>query len=212
MIRIRCSELENARENPSAYGQLLAVNDFSNGGGHGMLACVREVALAMGKEKFSASQGIKQIQQKFLAFSPTKGNKERQEDLIQGFAQYCKQMEKFAFELVDNSRMMKWDFSKDVMLTGKTPLVFANDEGYFALTLIETNTSWQHQLKFPLYQQYLTTHTIDCPLTEMSIGVFCLQSGKFEFKSFEEESIEACVNETTQILNAVLDSYTKYKK
>ncbi|MGJ7032633.1 hypothetical protein [Niabella hirudinis] len=211
MISVRCSELESVRENPAAHGQVLATNGIKSGGGRGMVSCVREVALAMGKEEFTVSEGVKQIQQKFLTFSPTKENKERQEELIQGFIAYHEQLKKHQLEFIDGSRRMKWDFSKDTRLTGQTPWVFASDRNYYALSLAETNTAWQHQLKYPLYQKYLTDHIINCHPSALNVGVFCLQTGKFEFKSFDEESIELSVNETGQILNTVLDSFNKYK-
>ncbi|HMR83509.1 MAG TPA: hypothetical protein PKE30_10270 [Niabella sp.] len=211
MISVRCSELESVRENPTAHGQILAANGIKTGGGRGMLACVREVALAMGKDGFTVSEGVKQIQQKFLTFSPTTENQERQEELIQGFIAYHEQLKKHQLEFIDGSRRMKWDFSKDTRLTGLTPWVFASDRTYYALSLSEANTAWQHQLKYPLYQQYLTDHIINCPLSALNVGVFCLQTGQFEFKSFDEESVETSINETAQILNTVLSSFNKYK-
>lgn len=211
MINVRCSELESVRENPAAHGQVLAVNGIKSIGGRGMISCVREVALAMGKDGFTVSEGVKRIQQKFLTFSPTKENQVRQEELIQGFIAYCKQIKKHQLEFVDGSRRIKWDFSKDTRLTGLTPWVFASDERYYALSLAETPAKWQHQLKFPLYQHYLTSNIIQCPLSQLNVGVFCLQTGQFEFENFTEESIDASVIETDRILNIVFDSYNKHK-
>lgn len=212
MIKIRCSELESVRESPVAHGQLLAANGMKKDGGRGMMACVKEVARIMQDEGLTVAEGIKRIQQKFLGFNATPENKEKQERLVQGFVDYCKQVELNEFEFIDGNRQMKWDFSKDTRLTGHTPWVFANDAGFYSIYLTENQISWKHQLRFPLFQQYLTTNTIDCELNEMHVGVFCLETGRFEYKSFAEEEIEGSVAETNIILNTVLAAYNKFKK
>jgi hypothetical protein len=211
MITVRCSILESIRNAPRHYGELLASGNLTTGGGHGMLDSVKTVLKEMLEKELSVSQAIKKIEQKFSIFRPTRENRERQAALLKGFVVFCDYLKKMNLVFVKGIKLMKWDFTKDVRLTGQTPWIFKNEEGFFAVSFSEKTIPWQGQLKFPLLQSYLADQTIKCGLNEMNMGVFCFQTGKLEVTSFKEEDIDSCFAQTETILIEVYKGYN-YKK
>lgn len=213
MIKIRCTSLEDVRKNPQVYAQLLALGDGKNGGGtYGMFAYWQDVAKQVHQHDLTVSQGIKELQNKFIRFDDTPKNKAKQDRLLEQFVKYCNLYDKNKFAFVDSKRQMKWELHDGVMLTGFTPWVVYNDDGYFSYLLTEEPFDWQKQLRFPLIQQYLADNKIDCSVTEMNIGVYCLATNKFEFRSYTINELKRTVTQTTEIFRSVKQEYSKLKK
>ncbi len=212
MISITCASLEAVRQNPAAYGQLLASGDGKKGGGgHGMFACVQDVARLVHLGELTVTQAVKELHNKFLRFDDTSKNKQKQDKLVEQFVKYCHQYEKQGFEFVDGWRLMKWDFTTDVRLSGRTPWVFADGKSYYGITLSEHGFDWQPQLRFPLFQQYLVSNTIDCELTDMQLGIYSFADMEFRFKSYSASEIATAIKETKAVLSTVYKEYKKSK-
>lgn len=212
MISIRCSELESIRKNPSAYGQLLASGENQGGGTYGMFACFQDVARKVHLGDLNPTDGVKDLYNKFDRFNDNPFNKARQEKLISQFVNYCRVFEKKEFVFIEGAKNIKWEFPEDTRLTGRTPWVVANADGYYSFQLLEKDLVWSQQLKFPLFQQYLAEHIIDCGLAEVNVGVYSLQKGAFEFTCFSKKEVENAIEETTVIFSKVQHEYSKLKK
>lgn len=212
MIKIRCTSLEDVRKNPAAYAQLLVSDNAKvSGGTHGMFAYWQDVVKLVHLQKLTPNEGIKELQQKFMRFDDTPRNKSKQDHLLEQFVQYCKQYDKNEFAFVSGKRQMKWELYAGVMLTGLTPLVVHNDDGYYSYLITEQPFDWKEQLRFPLMQQYLADYNIDCDVSEMRIGIYSLSTGKFEFKQFSKTELNKAVLQTSGIFENVFNEYSKIK-
>ena len=108
MLKIRCSTLETVRASPLVYAQLLAFGDGKNGGGtFGMFAHFQAVACRVHQNELTVSQGVKELQNKFIRFDDTPKNKAKQDKLLEQFVKYCHQYEKNKFAFVDSKRQIK---------------------------------------------------------------------------------------------------------
>jgi len=211
-MKIRCSTLETVRKNPVAYAELLATGDGIKGGGsHGMFACMQDVARLIHLGEVDVNQGIKELQKKFQKFSITSKNKAKQELLTDQLVKYCRLYEKQSFVFIDGWRNMCWGITADVSLTGRTPWVVSNGKGYYSFLLTEKPFAWSSELRFPLIQKYLVDNTIDCPITEMNVGIYCLATNSFDFLSFSNEEILEVVTETRDIFRRVYQEYKRKK-
>lgn len=212
MIRITCSALEIARKNPTAYGQNLADGSYKKGGGsHGMFSCVQDVARLVHLGDLSVAEAIKELHRKFLRFNDTSYNKKKQEWLVERFVIYCRRYDENKFLLADGQRLMKWDFSADVRLSGRTPWVMANEKGFYSFILGENRFDWKSELRFPLFQKYLADNTINCELSDINVGIYSLTDAEFQFKNFTAAEILTAINEAGAILNSVFKEYKKRK-
>ena len=212
MLKIRCTSLEDVKRNPVAYAQLLASDNAKKSGGtHGMLAYWQDVAKQVHQHEFTVSQGVKELQNKFMRFDDNPKNNAKQALLTQQFVQYCKIFNKNAFALADSRRQMKWELYAGVMLTGLMPLVVHNEKGYYSYLITEQPFDWQEQLRFPLMQQYLADYNIHCDVTEMNIGIYCLATGKFDFRVYTKPELNSAVMQTSAIFENVQNEYAKIK-
>ncbi|MBL7743134.1 MAG: hypothetical protein JNN00_06615 [Chitinophagaceae bacterium] len=213
MINIRCSLLEAIRVNPTAYGQLLATSDYNNGGGsHGMLAYLHDIARLVHLGELLPTEGVKELYNKFHRFSNTPLNKKRQEKLVSQFLNYCKRFDENEFVFVGGSKLIKWEFSREARLTGRTPWVVANENAYFSYILVENDYDWKDELRFPIFQQYLADKIIECGTDEIKVGIYSLSRDQFEFKTYSEIELKEAILETGQIFSKVLKEYNKLKK
>ncbi|MBI1782737.1 MAG: hypothetical protein HYR66_15440 [Sphingobacteriales bacterium] len=213
MISIQCSKLESIRSNPAAYGQLLADGNAGKpGGSHGMFAYVQDMARLVHVNELTVTDAVKELHNKFIRFAPTNENKTKQANLVEQFVKYCQQFDKQNFEFIDGNRLMKWDLTPDTRLTGRTPWVVANENGYFSFILSETNFDWRSQLRFPLFQHYLVNNTIECDIREMQVGIFSMSSNSFEFKNFSDRELSLLVKDARSICTTVYTEFIKRKK
>ncbi len=213
MLKIRCSSLEDVRKNPTAYAQQMALGDGKNNGGtHGMFAYWQDIAKLVHQNELTTAEGVKELQNKFIRFDDTPKNRSKQSLLLDQFVKYCNLYDKNKFAFVDSRRQMNWALCKNVSLTGLTPWVVYNDSGYYSYFVTEQPFEWQDQLKFPLLQQYLVDYKIDCDVTEMNMGIYCLATNKFEFNSYTKAELKKTVTLTTEIFEHVYDQFTKLKK
>lgn len=212
MISIRCSELEVVRSNPAAFGQLLASNTHIGGGSHGMLACVQDVARLVHLGEMDPQEGIKELYNKFERFRTHEVNKARQEKLVAGFVSYCKQFDQREFVFIEGARLIKWDYTPEFRLSGRTPWVVANEEAYYGYFIVSNEQEWLSQLKYPLIQQYLSQQIINCSPEEVHVGIYSMAGDRFEFNCFSADEIAAAVEELGELFNRVQREYSKYKR
>jgi len=211
-MKIRCSILETVRRNPVAYAEMLASGDGNtSGGSHGMFACFQDITRLIHLDEIDINQGVKELEKKFQRFNITPQYKAKQELLTSQLVKYCRLYEKQGFRFVDGWRNMTWGITADVSLTGRTPWVVANDSGYFSFILTEKPFEWSSELRFPLFQNYLCVNTIECDITDMNVGVYCLENNSFDFLSYTQIEIAEAVSETTGIFDKVYKEYNKRK-
>lgn len=212
MISVKASLLESIRTDPEAYGRLLASgNEKTSGGSHGMFACWVDVVRAIHTGKLSDRQAIRELHSKFLRFKDIPANKDRQERLIESMVAYLQQYKKFKYEWVDGSRRIQWGLTDNVMLTGLTPWVVQNEIGYVSYLMAEHTFDWRSQLRFPLYQQYLSKHTIECNPDELQIGFYFADKDRFDLTTFSKSALKLAVDETGVLFNTLYQEFEKKK-
>jgi hypothetical protein len=213
MITIKASILESIRKDPEAYGRLLAIGDGKSGGGsHGMFAYLVDTARAVHIGKFTLQQAVRELHSKFLRFKDSFENRERQERLIEQLVTYLKHYNKRGFEWHDGARRIQWGITSDVILTGLTPWVVSDKKIYHSYLMAEHTFNWQQQLRFPLFQQFLSNSTIECPPEEIQIGIYFADTNIFDMRSFNTKELKLAVDETGILFNSLYNEYQKRKK
>ncbi len=213
MIKIPCSILEQVRQAPGAHAQIIALSDKpKSGGSHGMFAYWQDTVKLVHIGELSISEAIKELQNKFIRFDDNLRNRSKQSNLLDKFPSYCTEYAKQKFSFIDTRHQMKWDIVEGVRLTGLTPWVVFNGRDYYAYLITETPQDWRSQLRFPLFQQYLIDNHIECDVSEMNVGTYCLETNSFEFKNYSPKEIQTWVSETGKVFQTVLKEYNKWKK
>lgn len=213
MITIRCTQLEQVRQNPLLYAESL-LNGYQNKGGtHGMFAYMKDVVRTIHTHEKDINQAVTDLQNKFIRFVSNAENKIKQERLIEQMISYNQVYNQMGFEMTDGHRQMKWDIVPDARLSGHTPWVVQNEEGeLFAYFIVEKYFDWTSELRFPLYQSYMSTNTLKCDIDDLQVGIFDLSANRFEFENFGSEKIAEVIDETSNIVGKVVTEFQKKKK
>ena len=208
MVRIQCSVLEQVRRNPTLFGQMLASNGaLKKGGTHGMLAYWQDNAIKVHKEELTVSQALKELQRAFLGFEDNVKNQAKQEFLLQAFVTYNNKIEKLGFELFDTKRQMRMPINTLGVLTGLTPWIVKDADHFYAYYITENKFDWSSELRFPLLQKYLNeTHAI-IPSNKLSVGVYSVKQGEFEFASYSSLKVKGFYSEVVDIFQKVDSAY-----
>lgn len=213
MITIRCSQLEQIRQNPQAYALSLAIGEKNgNAGSYGMFACMKDIVKTVHQGERDLNKAVSDLQLKFMRYAVNPHNIAKQEHLIQEMLVYCALYEEMNFELIDGAHQIRWNINKLGRLSGLTPWVVKNSNGYFSYLIVEKASNWRYELRFPLYQQYIASTTIKCDIHKLHVGIFDISSQRFDFDCFSTSIIKDAINETSTIFQQVNKSYYNIKK
>ena len=210
MISISCSILEQVRKNHAAFVESLSMGDkIQRGGTHGMFAYWQDVAKQLHIGELDVNEGVKELQSHFHRFEDTKRNQSKQAKLLNHFVRYARAYKNEKFSPFESRRRVVWNIIPQIRLTGLTPWIFKKGELYYAYFCTEKDTEWQSELKFPLLQKYMSDHIIKCDLSALSIGVYCLDTGRFQFKNYSTSEVRRALNETKHMFEYVNSEYMK---
>ncbi|MEO8174289.1 MAG: hypothetical protein ABI581_14440 [Sediminibacterium sp.] len=212
MITISCAILEQVRQAPAVHAQLIATNNHQPHGNYGMFAAWQDTVKRVHNGQLGENEAVKFLQGKFIRFDDNVRNRTRQNYLLDQLPLYLTAYNKRNFIFTEPRHQMKWDIVEGVRLTGLTPWVVTGGENYFAYFIIENQVDWRNQLRFPLIQQYLSDNHIDCDVTDLQVGTYCLATNRFDFKSYTESEITDQLTETGEIFQTVFNEYNKHKK
>ena len=177
-----------------------------------MFACMVDVARAIHLGKLTLRQGIRELHSKFLRFKESKDNLLKQRKLVEYLVRYIRQCHSKKFQWEDGARRIQWSITNDVMLTGLTPWVVKDEDGYISYFVAESEFEWKSQLRFPLYQQYLSENTIDCSTNEVRIGFYFCDTNKFDVKSFNKRELKLAVDETGDLFTTLFTEFKRRRK
>jgi len=209
MIKISCSKLEDVRQYPQVFAQQLATGNESGGGRYGMFQCWQSKVREVHKGKYTAPEAIKSLQQRFMSYADNVKNKRKQEFFIDRLTPYIEEFNNRNYNYLGAQKQIEWKLIPEVSLTGHTPNLVKNDNGFAAYFYMETPILWQSQLRFPLIQYYLAEKIFKCPLSEVEIGTYTLSTLSFDLKQFTEGEMNEAILETKDLFKKVFDGYKK---
>lgn len=207
MLNIRCSSLQEAKQNPAAFAQILHNGFEKNGGSRGMLAYWQDVARKILKTELTVNEAVKELESIYLRFADNRKNNARRELLLEQLVKFTEQCHKRRFKWADGQHRIKWELHNGVLLTGLTPIVVKAEDEFYCLVVAEELPGWQEELRFPLFQQYLAQYILECGIDEINIGIYLLSKRDFEFRKYNSEELEEAVSETTQLFKEVQKNY-----
>jgi hypothetical protein len=74
--------------------------------------------------------------------------------------------------------------------------------GYRATTTQLYDDKWEAELRWPLMQKAIAQE-LNCSASEVEVGVFCLETGTYRYRTFTDSEIASAVGETQLILAEV---------
>jgi hypothetical protein len=195
------------------YAELISDGDnLQQRGSFGMFSHWQEAAKKNHIGEFNLREALHQLQASFARFADTQRNRDKQAFLLEELARYITQHKGEKLIHREPVHTFKWALTPQVQFTGRTPWVFEREEKYFAYFCQEKEADWQDDLKYPLLQRYMVDNILHCRLSELNMGVYCLETRKFEFKRYSPLEVRNAVQETTQLFTNVYTEYSRLRE
>lgn len=203
MIKISCSKLEEVKQNPQAYAQKLKNSENTGGGAYGMFQCWQSCVRLVLQGRNNVEQAIEALQRQFVRFADTTANKKKQEFFMDRLRPFIEEFELKQYTYLSDQKHINWELVPGVELTGKTPVSVSDNKQYAAFIYTENPIGWHSQLRFPLIQTYLAKNIFKCSPKDVNIGTFCLETLRFDLRSFSNVEIDDAVSEMMKISETV---------
>jgi len=203
MIEIRCSDIDNCRNRPDLYGKLIALQQMLNGkrnGNYSSGMCSKWRSAALAVHHGADIAAIRSNLDITLSTFISKTCIEKRQQYIDSFTDYFQQLKNSGAQLVHGTRQISWEgLHSHVKLTGQTPWILEYNGGYQCHYITEKPyPGWQYQLKYPLLQQYIATHILECNPEQVSVGIYAVLDKQFillkENKTALKEHLEEAGN------------------
>jgi hypothetical protein len=200
-MRLSFSQLEAARKNPARFG-----SRFSGGGGYFNSNNFRTYLLAA-INRFHRGESKKQVLHFFEEKCRTKLGLRRQfqgrlAHYLKVLGDYCDGFSAQGCQFVESHKSTSLVLGNH-MLTGKIDRFDVRiPTGYRATAGQLRETDWESELRWPLIQKAIAQE-INCPATEVEVGVFCFENGRYEYRTFTPTEIAAAQNEANSVLTTV---------
>jgi hypothetical protein len=200
-MKLSFSQLESARKNPARFG-----SSFSGGRGSFNSNNFRTYLLAA-INRFHRGESKKQVLDFFEDKCRTKLSlrsqfKGRLAHYMKVLADYCDGFASQGCSFVESNKFTSLTVGTHT-LTGKVDRFDLRiPTGYRATAGQLYETNWESELRWPLIQRAIARE-INCPVDEVEIGVFCFETGGYEYKIFSDSEITSAEAEANNVLTAV---------
>ncbi|MCB9046767.1 MAG: hypothetical protein H6550_11600 [Chitinophagales bacterium] len=214
MIEIRCTKIEQCRNQPALYGKLLALKQALQEGQNGnfnsgMSSKWRSAALTVhhGADIDTAYNN--------LAFNlgtfSSKACKEKQEPMLDSFTSYFEQLNNNGWQFKYGNKQVSWQGLHDeVKMTGQAPWIMERNGRYHCHYITEKPyPGWQQQLRYPLLQQYIANNILDCDPQLVSIGIYTILDKQFIMMRYAEDELQEAQAEARNIFADVHRAFTR---
>lgn len=211
MLNISCSILEQVRQNPITYAQMLGTGGaLQKGGTYGMFAYWQDTTKRMHQEGLTISEALKELSSIYhRRFEENVRNGQKQEVLYKGLVAYEKAFKAARLSFYNGKRRMQWPLVPEIQLTGLTPWVFKKGEMFHGCFYSERSFHWQSELKYPLLQHYMAEHIIECDPKNLHVGLYFLDTQSFETRSYTTREISDAISEATSVFENVQAEITR---
>jgi len=204
MLKVSISKLEQARINPNAFAASLSIK--SNGfGNNGSFSGIFKSFIG----KFhNADNNKDDLLHKLndaykLQFVENSTNNVRTQKYCEAFSSYTDYMLEHGFGLDNIFTRINLKLLTDVALGGNSPILSSSDNRNMVFSIEESSKDWRNELKYPILQNYLAGNYYQCEENQIEIGVFNINSGQFELKTYDDIEIANAFEEAKIVLGNV---------
>lgn len=204
MNKISFSQLESARENPSAFAKSLDNPDGSAPRFSKYMSWQLAV-FKYHKERSILSKAIKYFEEMFLKnFSDNAKNRIEREEWIEQLDAYAKDESKKKLIYIEHKKRISIPLTNKIRLGGELPLIKMNNKlGYSVYFFSRKDTLWEDELRFPIIQNYISKTLYNVDLSEVEVGVYSLDLKKHLQTVYKLTEVQDALIELASIGNAV---------
>lgn len=204
MNKISFGQLESARKNPAAFAKSLTTPSDSNPRFSKFMAWQLAVH-RYHKEKGDLAKAVNYFETTFMRnFADNYKNNAEREDWILDLQAYSTDDIKRKLTYVEHKKRISIPLTRKVRLGGELPLIKMNNKGGYSIYFFSRDsTLWEEELRFPVIQNYIASTLYKVDLSDVEVGVYCLDLKKHLQRSYTQREIDDAEKELKEIGKAV---------
>ena len=197
-MKIPHKELENVRKDPLKYKGATFKKD------HGFsvypTASIFRCALMEYHRSFSVQKAVSHFERIFDANrKATKANDRTKTEYIGHLFAYDSSYKKQGVSTIKPFPRIAIPIGGDIFISGEIIRIdIVNTGGYSACILTKNITDWKRELRMPLLQSYISSE-LKCSYSDVSVGIFSLESNTHTFYKFSPMQIRKAFEEANRI-------------
>lgn len=211
MIRIKLSQLENARLDPKSFGQSLVAGQTGLGYNppYSKFRTWGDAVLryhAYGSDQSAETKAADFFEKKFRRYKDSKANKREYIKMLSQLGDYIKAFEDLQVNFQEARKNVVLDFDDYVCFGGQIQYLYMSNEGRFgAIYFAKKEFEWKSELRFPIIQKIIADEVYGGDTEGVDVGYYFLAENKFEIVSYDLKEIKLAEDELNGIGNTVSD-------
>ena len=200
MQRFSITQLENARNNPTAFAKQLKSGENSKGG-FGYPKSLRWLnAITKYHIRNDISDAILSIEEGFAGRKDTAKNRKELEQFIEALGIYEMTIKERKYSFIKSRESVSIQVNPQLRISGKIPIIYMKPEAGFAAYFVSQNyPSWESELRFPVIQNYVANNVFMSELEGIDVGYIDYYSGSFHETSYSKIHINQALTELKSI-------------
>ncbi|MFV1882974.1 MAG: hypothetical protein ACMZ7B_00585 [Balneola sp.] len=207
MNKFSITKLEEARRNPSKFGNQLKTGANAISFGGGLAKSVKWLyAINSYHESGNINNAISYITQAFSNRKDTKKNREEVEQFIDAIENYVDEHNRLGNIFLQKSYNIDLPITPVLHLKGWIWLLNMTSEGRrraYQIKKPEDAYNWESELQYPIIQDYVANHIYGCRTKDVDVGVIDFYSGEHSQNSFSNTEIQDAINELNSVGNLI---------
>jgi hypothetical protein len=200
-MNIKHKNLEDARKNPKDFK---VNNKKINFGGASQYRDWQLATRVFHKE--GENEAISYLVNAFNShYKSTPSNESKLEDYIIYLKNYIIDFYDLGNENLGCGKRLNMDISHSNSLNGEISRVDKKDDSIEVYLFVKEDIAWEDELRFPLIQKFYA-EKYNKELSEVSVGVYCLESEQHTSKKYTNANIGSAINEVLGISKIIASS------
>lgn len=204
MKKISFGQLENARNNPTAFAKSLT-NPTGGTPRFSKFMAWQLAVIRYHKENDDLSKAVNYFETTFMRnFVDNSKNIAERENWIVDLQVYSTDSIKKKLTYVEHKKRISIPITSKVRLGGELPLIKMNNKGGYSIYFFSRDsTLWERELRFPVIQNYIASTLYQVDLSDVEVGVYALDLKKHLQRSYTQKEVDEAEKELKIIGKAV---------
>lgn len=194
------TKLEEVRKNPSAYAHKLKdINNTTDFMRQGKFAAWKRAVYRYHKTN-NIVYAKSYLYDELSKFKTLKGKKNQIDEYLDNLEIHVNSHNDYNYQFLNSQTRINISLSSELYISGEVPIVNMITDGGFALFFFqEQYIDWEDELRFPVLQNYFANIELGCDLSQIDVGIYCVETSQHHSKNFSKQEVSDALQEIKDI-------------
>jgi len=206
-VKISISQLEDARANPTAFGQQLLTGGGKGFVSRGYFMDWRDAVLRWHKSQANPDVIRDELESILERRFTGRGNEKRRAETLETLDDYVLNFLNLGYRTVLTRERI--DVTPSVVppdtlqVTGEVPVIARQKTDYIAIILLNREVDWESEIRSPIIQSAIAS-LMNVRSSNVSIGAYCFSTKEYDERCFTDTETMGAEAEVTEVMRKVV--------